>query len=112
MQDVGHMYDMLYSVYCAKLGVEGQEYSVEQALRESVDEGRRVKEESSSFGSKKKAKKNNTEETILWWVVFAISVIAVLIYYIILCFTFFDRNKETEAYMIKEAKRKKDRKAR
>ena len=23
MQDVGHMYDMLYSIYCAKLGEEG-----------------------------------------------------------------------------------------
>ena len=38
MQDVGHMYDMLYSIYCAKLGVEGQEYAVEHALRNSVDE--------------------------------------------------------------------------
>ena len=54
LHDIGHMYDMLYSVYCAKLGVDGQEYSVEQALRESVDEGRRAKEDSTSFGSKKK----------------------------------------------------------
>ena len=54
MRDIGHMYDMLYSIYCAKLGAEGQEYSVEQALRESVDVGRLAKAESASFRSKKK----------------------------------------------------------
>ena len=39
MRDVAHMYDMLYSIYCAKLGVDGQEYAVEAALRNSVSEG-------------------------------------------------------------------------
>ena len=39
MRDVAHMYDMLYSIYCAKLSVDGQEYAVEAALRNSVSEG-------------------------------------------------------------------------
>ena len=38
--------------------------------------------------------------------------IGVLIYYVILCFTVFDTSKETEKYLIEQAKLKKQRKDR
>merc|ERR1712228_228219 len=97
MQDVGHMYDMLYSIYCAKLGIEGQEYAVEHALRASVDAERRLKDSGSTFSSTKKLKNDDNE--IIWYICLILVSIGVCIYYIILYFTVFDRNKETEDYL-------------
>lgn len=107
MRDVAHMYDMLYSVYCAKLSADGQEYAVEAALRESV------LDDNSDKSTSSKSKKDDSDQDVIWWVVFVVVIIGLLFYYVILCFTVFDKSvTDSELYRQREKERIKQRKQR
>ena len=67
-----------------------------------MDEKRQIKEDKSSFSSTiSKSKRQEEDDEIIKWICVVLAGIGVLIYYVILYFTVFDKSEETERYLIK-----------
>lgn len=95
--DPTDMYDMLYSVYCAKLTKEGYPKTYEDQLRQYIDEGKDEARQTEKQRSRKQ------EENLAWYVFGALAIIMVFIYYLVLMFTICDDSIAQERQMKAEA---------
>lgn len=82
--DPTDLYDMLYSIYCAKLTKDGHPKEYEDQLRQFIDKGKHEDKQTQKQRSRKE------EENLAWYVFGALAVVLVIIYYLVVLFTICD----------------------
>jgi hypothetical protein len=82
--DLIELYDVLYSLYCAKLTEDGHPKNYEDQLRAFIDEGK------AEARKPKQLQARRDEESLAWYVFACLAVVLVAIYYLVLLFTICD----------------------
>jgi hypothetical protein len=105
--EVGKMYDMLYSIYCAKLNPEGQDFNRERDLRDWVRETHRTRNMKPKPSGEQL--KHYDDDDLIWIIFMGLTCLCTIVYYICLYFCLTEETTVDENEMRRKVKDAKQR---